>query len=697
MDIIWLKKKVKSNAANVFFLFMLFLVHYSNKGVYCNNCDIKETCGQCIAESPDCAWCWYENFTDTEGPRCDYVENLRKRKCKNIVNPKSSMAYVQNLTLSDKGAKEDEAIQIKPQEINIRLRPKTPMVFNVEFRQAIDYPVDLYYLMDLSNSMSDDKDKLAELGNKLASEMRSITSNFRLGFGSFVDKTVAPFVNSYPTRLKEPCPGCAAPYGYRNNMPLSEKTDEFARKVNAAPVSGNLDAPEGGFDAIMQAIVCKKEVGWRNNSRKVLVFSTDNAFHYAGDGKKISSSVEMTDNTGDNNIQVSYFSKCLGQKEEKTNICGGLKVGTKVTFRVELKYDKCPKDPKRWNRSFQISPVGLQDSLTVNLEMLCQCDCEKKENEEPFSEKCSKGNGSFVCGICKCYKEKYGKECECDANQSDPTLEAKECYKENSTVMCSGNGICRCGQCHCNPRSNPNEKIYGKFCDCNNYSCDKSCSGNGECDCGKCKCNPGWTTSDCSCRDSNDTCISSDKKICSGHGICNCGSCKCDTEYFGAYCDDCSTCPGKCDELRECVECWLRDQKGANLTCFMCGEANVQLVDSLEVKGNEKQCMFEDENNCRFYFKYIFNKEGESTVHIKSVRECPTPVNVIAITSGVAGGVVATGLFLLMIWKILTSIHDRRELAKFEKERLMAKWQKVDNPIYIQPTSEFRNPAYRGD
>lgn len=31
----------------------------------------------------------------------------------------------------------------------------------------------------------------------------------------------------------------------------------FQDKVNAAKVSGNLDAPEGGFDAIMQAIACE--------------------------------------------------------------------------------------------------------------------------------------------------------------------------------------------------------------------------------------------------------------------------------------------------------------------------------------------------------------------------------------------------------------------------------------------------------
>lgn len=35
------------------------------------------------------------------------------------------------------------------------------------FRQAVDYPVDLYYLMDLSYSMKDDKEKLSQLGDLL--------------------------------------------------------------------------------------------------------------------------------------------------------------------------------------------------------------------------------------------------------------------------------------------------------------------------------------------------------------------------------------------------------------------------------------------------------------------------------------------------------------------------------------------------
>lgn len=35
----------------------------------------------------------------------------------------------------------------------------------------------------------------------------------------------------------------------------------------------------------MQAVVCRGDIGWREQARRLLVFSTDAGFHYAGDGK----------------------------------------------------------------------------------------------------------------------------------------------------------------------------------------------------------------------------------------------------------------------------------------------------------------------------------------------------------------------------------------------------------------------------
>jgi integrin beta 1 len=71
---------------------------------------------------------------------------------------------------------------------------------SVKYAQAKDYPVDLYYLMDLSKSMEDDKEKLTMLGDTLADTMNNITRNFSLGFGSFVDKVLMPYVSTVPKK-----------------------------------------------------------------------------------------------------------------------------------------------------------------------------------------------------------------------------------------------------------------------------------------------------------------------------------------------------------------------------------------------------------------------------------------------------------------------------------------------------------------
>ena len=82
-------------------------------------------------------------------------------------------------------------------------------------------------------------------------------------------------------------------------------------------------------------------------------------------------------------FQVTYFSSCLEDGPlRQTNKCSGLKVGTQVTFTAKIEVVKCPKDPREWTQTFQIYPVGINESVIVNLEMLCQCNCEKPGNQE---------------------------------------------------------------------------------------------------------------------------------------------------------------------------------------------------------------------------------------------------------------------------------------------------------------------------
>lgn len=131
-------------------------------------------------------------------PRCDFYTKLIESGCQtsNIAFPQSEVNVDESPAFSDQAASPDSAVQLRPHKVSLKLRPKQTQRIYAEFKQAVDYPVDLYYLMDLSKSMEDDKDKLGLLGNKLAEEMQKITRNFRLGFGSFVDKTVMPYIST---------------------------------------------------------------------------------------------------------------------------------------------------------------------------------------------------------------------------------------------------------------------------------------------------------------------------------------------------------------------------------------------------------------------------------------------------------------------------------------------------------------------
>jgi len=56
-----------------------------------------------------------------------------------------------------------------------------PHTFQLKFRRAEGYPVDLYYLMDLSYSMKDDLANVKKLGIQLLQELNKITGNARIG------------------------------------------------------------------------------------------------------------------------------------------------------------------------------------------------------------------------------------------------------------------------------------------------------------------------------------------------------------------------------------------------------------------------------------------------------------------------------------------------------------------------------------
>ncbi|KAM9332456.1 integrin beta-1a isoform 1-T2 [Pholidichthys leucotaenia] len=774
------------------------------EGNECINANARH-CGDCIQAGAKCGWCEDKEFLkqgETVQTRCDEVQSLIKRKCKNYANPLGQKKIVKNKAVTirksgDKPVNPEKITQIQPQKLSLTLRSGEPQTFSLKFRRAEDYPIDLYYLMDLSYSMKDDLENVKNLGTSLMLEMKKITSDFRIGFGSFVEKTVMPYISTTPAKLLNPCTGdqnCTSPFSYKNVLKLTEDGNKFNTLVGQQHISGNLDSPEGGFDAIMQVAVCEEQIGWRNVTR-LLVFSTDAGFHFAGDGKlggivlpndgkchlennvytmshyyDYPSIAHLVQKLSDNNIQtifavteefqpvyqelknlipksavgtlsanssnvinliieaynslssevilensklpdgvtIAYTSHCKNgvvSEGENGRKCSNISIGDEVVFSISVMAKGCPKQGK--SETIKIKPLGFTEEVEIILSFICECDCQKEGiRNESY---CHFGNGTFECGACRCDSGRAGRECECSSNDVATEDMDRTCRKDNGTDICSNNGECVCGACECKPRENPEERYTGPYCECDNFNCDRSgnklCGGHGRCECRVCVCDPMWTGSACDCSLDNSTCMASNKQICNGRGECECGICKCtDTKFQGPTCEACPTCPGVCSEHKLCVQCQTFGTGEKTDSCERDCKGKFNLV---KVKDRDKlpqpndasypvmHCKERDENDCWFYYTYAINNT-EKEVHVADKLECPSGPDIIPIVAGVVAGIVLIGLALLLIWKLLMIIHDRREFAKFEKEKMNAKWDTGENPIYKSAVTTVVNPKYEG-
>uniref|UniRef100_A0A669FA26 Integrin beta n=1 Tax=Oreochromis niloticus TaxID=8128 RepID=A0A669FA26_ORENI len=690
--------------------------------------------------------------------RCDLKSNLLAAGCTTsaLEFPTSKLQVIEDRPLSNKAAGATQDVtQIKPQKIHITLRPNDAKRFTVKVRQVEDYPVDLYYLMDLSYSMNDDLTRLRTLGKGLAEAMNRTTSNLRMGFGAFVDKPLSPYMYISPKEaVKNPCYSinttCLPQFGYKHVLSLTEEVGRFTEEVKKQMVSRNRDAPEGGFDAIIQAAVCKEQIGWRPDASHLLIFTSDAKTHVALDGrlagivqpndgrchlnsdnmysksttmdypslalitekmsenninlifavtnpvvtlyqnyselipgttvgtlsndsgnviqlilkayKKIRSKVELELQGVPEELSLSFNATCLnGEVIPGLKSCSGLKIGDTVSFSVEARARGCPSKKKK---TFIIKPVGFKDALSITVTFECDCKCQAKA--QPDSPKCSNGNGTFECGMCLCHQGRLGPHCECAEGDYNPMAQDRCSGPAGSggpqSAICSGRGDCVCGQCVCH--SSDFGKVWGKLCECDDFNClrykGELCSGHGVCNCGFCQCAPDWQGENCNCSRRTDTCMSSVGLLCSGRGQCVCGACECTQPgAYGATCDKCPTCPD------------LHDTNAVN-------------------------CTYKDENDCVERFQYYEDASGKSILFVVKEPDCPKGPDILVVLLSVAGAILFLGLAALLIWKLLVTIHDRREFAKFEEERARAKWETGHNPLYKGATSTFTNITYRG-
>ncbi|XP_054901011.1 integrin beta-6 [Poeciliopsis prolifica] len=741
------------------------------------------TCDKCLQLSPHCGWCTQENFTDwgSISSRCDTLDSLLEKGCSRdqVQFPVSKSQILLDRPLG-KITDDANSTQVSPQKMSLKLRPGSVETFQVKVQHTADYPVDMYYLMDLSASMIDDLKMIKDLGSSLSREMSKLTSNFQMGFGSFVEKPVLPYIKITETELLNPCSDmgmtCHPTFGYKHVLSLTSRTSRFNEIIAEQRESANNDDVEAGFDAIMQAAVCGDRIGWRNDSMRLLVFVSDGDSHFGMDSKmagivipndgqchldanneysmstkqEYPSLGQLIDKVVENNIllifavtenrinnyknyasfipgatvgllatdsrnildvivtaykelrseielevlgdteklQMSFATICPnGTAFSNLKRCSNIKPGETVVFNVSVALSGCLSGVRR----FSLKPVGLQDSLEVELESLCSCDCHQLP---PANHQCTEGQGIYHCGVCVCQPGFLGAQCECN----DETAFLSNCLATNDSEICNGQGDCYCGHCVCHPSSYG--RIYGTNCECDDYSCvrfrGELCGGHGVCDCGKCHCENGWTGEYCNCSSSTEACMSENGSLCSGRGKCKCGQCICSVAgASGEKCERCPTCVDSCTYAKSCVECHLLAKDDFGLCDQNCNAAKLSINTTGDYdKTASMKCSLKMENECKVSF-YLMEHETGHVIYNLHMYGCPEPPNIPMIILGVSLAVVCIGVSLLTVWKALVSVHDRNEVARFEAERAKVKWQTGTNPLFKSSTSTFKNVTYK--
>lgn len=175
-----------------------------------------------------------------------------------------------------------------------------------------------------------------------------------------------------------------------------------------------------------------------------------------------------------------------------------------------------------------------------------------------------------------------------------------------------------------------------------------------------------------------------------------------------------------------CVECKFFKSGPFEKNCSQaCPNIHLPKTNSTEVSKNDRKCREKDSQNCWMSF-FMVQEDGKDmyTIIVDPDRgthpcsscpatgrlptlpqqpgcfaiclsqnlsfilkiflflpECPEPPNVPLIVGSTIAGVFLIGVLILVIWRLLMELLDRREYRRFEKEKTKAKWNDVREHI----------------
>lgn len=406
------------------------------------------------------------------------------------------------------------------------------------------------------------------------------------------------------------------PHIFHNIVPLTENVNLFQESIANVTITNQLDFPNCGFSAAMQALICEDEIKWRKGARKILLMATNHFSHLEGDGhllglynryenfclmkntKKLiydhqdyPSIEQVRAKTLEKEVTLLFVVRNFKDPQhsdqdagvslamdtiisEYNNFAKKLGGSTKTAKLLDDSsnvVDIIKKYYKEISGEVEISWKDQENSGNLEVKLQAECSNNNKTNDQicrkvqagttvkfHITVKLKTCNGTndrnmkFVVGV-KNHEFMIKELCECNCEKNE----------ERGAKFCSNHGIKICGKCTCD------KGFTGENCQCNEKTqainatyCDKStCYQNGKCECdGSCICFRGYHGDRCQCKD-NEGCMYYNNDVCGGEsrGRCECGSCICYGNYSGDNCGcttDQSSCISKnnklCNEHGKC-------------------------------------------------------------------------------------------------------------------------------------------------
>ena len=585
------------------------------------NCPtLVTTCSECISTASR-VWC------STPGSACCLSqENANSCRKDDLLKPATTIIDKQEIPLTENN-------QVSLKSIDLKLRVSEPVSFSVSLKAAKNIPLDLYMLMDLSGSFTQDLKTVKVLAPQLPLALRNVSSDFLIGFGTFVDKPSLPYTSSVQLNQLNIVSGqpsscgqslCTKPFNYEHVISLTNSSDLFNSSVQETIISTNVDDPEDPLGAMLQAVVCKDLIEWRETSIKILLVMTDDPLHTAGDGH-LAGIVKPNDGQChtqyDPSLKKILYTESLTQDYpsieqvrqalEDANIVPVFAVASDFSDDASGFSDNTSNSSNSTENVLSlyndiISP--LLDSSTVLL----------SSNSDNLEDVLREAHANAIADAHLSFNIPNYLSANVTANcppGSTYLQDSNECTNigngtVNFTITLT---LQQCTESLRNGKSVQiqfNLRPFGQFvanitgfCDC---TCDKeqeynstNCNNNGNITCGRCSCFEGWEGNDCSCSTA-DCPVGPNGITCSGRGQCDCGQCICTqpTQPIGGVLnprvvgDACECSNYECDTDSDGMVCSGR----GNCTCsngeYMCVCHNSTLT-GLPHTGERCQCSYD--------------------------------------------------------------------------------------------------------